>query len=893
MLIHRALAFFKRLGNIFGQSHQETELRDELASHLEHHIDDELRRGLSPEEARRAALLKLGGLEQTKQRIRDQRSLPFLEAFRHDLRYALRMLRHNPGFTATAVIVLALGIGANTALFSIVNGVLLRPLPYPQPEQLVTLRESKPNFATGSISLPHFLDWQKDNRTFASLAAMRGGRSLILTGLGNAEQLNCVMLTGGFFEQLGVNPVIGRTFTQDEARIGVAPTVLLAARFWKRKLASDPTVLGKTLTLDGKAYTIIGVIPADFDLLGTFRNIDIYIPIGQWGNPILMTRSAGLGISGIGRLKPGVTIDQARADMLRVTENLATAYPDTDKNIGAALIPFRKWNLGAVQTSLFVLFGAVACVLLIACVNVANLLLARSTTRSHEFAIRSALGAPQSRIVRQLLVESLLIATIGGAAGLLLAALGTQTLLHLLPTALPRAESISIDARVLLFALLLSLAAGVFFGLAPAFKIARRDPQETLQESGRGQSGQRHRLQGALVAAEISLALVLLIGAALMIRTLAALHNVDPGFDTAHALAFGLSLPPNSMNTDAATVRATFRSTQRKFESAPGVQSIAYSWGALPLGYDDEWLFWIDGQPKPASKSEMNWAIDYVVGPEYFKTLRIPLHLGRIFTDQDNEHAPRVAVVDDVFAKKFFPSINPIGQRLHLNESDNTTEVIGVVAHINQWGLDSDATQELRAQLYVPFMQLPDKDMAQAGSGIGVVARAGRPAQVFDSIRQASREMSADQVVYGAQTMDELIAQSLADRRFSMILLGLIAALAVLLSTVGIYGVISYIVGQRTREIGIRVALGARQVDVLRTVLLRGAQMTTIGIFIGLALSVAVTRLLATLLFGISATDPLTLAAVAALLAAVSLSATYIPARRASQLDPTTALRYE
>jgi predicted permease len=801
------------------------------------------------------------------------------------------MLRHNPGFTAAAVSVLALGIGGNTALFSIVNGVLLRPLPYPQPEQLVTLREIKPNFATGSISLPHFLDWQKDNRTFVSMAAMRGGRSLVLIGLGEAEQLNCVMLTGGFFEQLGVNPVIGRTFTQDEAKVGAAPTVLLAARLWKRKFASDPNVLGKTLTLDGKAYAIIGVIPADFDLLGTFRNIDIYIPIGQWGNPILMTRSAGLGISGVGRLKPGVTIDQARADMQRVTQNLAAAYPDTDKNIGAALIPFRKWNLGAVQSSLVILFGAVAFVLLIACVNVANLLLARSTMRSHEFAIRSALGAPQSRIVRQLLVESVLIAVIGGAVGLLLAVLGTQSLLHALPTALPRAESISVDARVFLFALLLSLGAGVFFGLVPALKIARRHPQETLQQGGRGQSGQRHRLQGALAAAEISLALVLLIGAGLMIRTLAALHNVDPGFDTAHVLTFGLSLPPKSTNT-AAAVRATFRAVQQKFESAPGVQSIAYSWGALPLGYDDEWLFWIDGRPKPASKSEMNWTIDYVVGPDYFRALSIPLQSGRVFTDQDNEHAHHVAVVDDVFAQKFFPHTNPIGQRLHLNEGDDITEIIGVVAHINQWGLDSDSTQELRAQLYVPFMQLPDKDMAQAGSGIGVVARADRPAQIFDSIRQASNQMSADQVVHGAQTMDELIAESLSHRHFSMILLGLFAALALLLSTVGIYSVISYIVSQRTREIGIRVALGATHNDVLRTVLLQGAEMTAIGILVGLALSVAVTRLLATLLFGISATDPLTLVAVAALLTAVSLAATYIPARRASQLDPTTALRY-
>jgi len=886
-------AFLLRLRNLLRPGGLEKELHDELAAHLQLHIDDNLRRGLTADEARRQALVQLGGMEQTKEAVRDRRSLPFLETLLYDLRYAFRMLRHNPGFTAAAILVLALGIGANSALFSVINAVLLRPLPYPQAEQLVTIRESKPNFNTGSVSLPHFLDWQKDNRTFASMAAMRGGRSLTLTGMGDAEQLSTVMLTSGFFEQLGVAPFLGRTFTQDEQKVGAAPTVLLAARLWKRKFASDPGVIGKALTLDGKAYTVIGVIPPGFDLLGQFRNTDLYIPIGQWDNPILMSRSAGLGISGIGRLRQGVTLEQARADMQRVTQNLAATYPDTDKSIGAYLAPFRKWQLGSVQAPLFILFGAVAFVLLIACVNVANLLLARSTARSHEFAIRSALGASKSRIVRQVLVESVLVAFIGGSIGLILSAVGTKAAISNLPLGLPRAGEISVDARVFFFALLLSLACGLFFGLVPAFKIARRDPQEALQEGGRGQSGQRHRLQGVLVAAEISLALVLLIGAGLMIRTLAALHHVNPGFDTAHVLAFGLSLPPSTTGTDAATVRSRLRNVQQKLEGAPGVQSVAYSWGALPLAYDDEWLFWIDGQPKPAAKFEMNWTLDYVVGPDYFKTLGIPLQSGRFFTDLDNERAPRVAVVDEVFAKKFFPHDDAIGQRLHLNESNETTEIIGIVHHINQWGLDTDTTEELRAQLYVPFMQLDDENMARSGAGIGVVARADRPAQIFDSIRQVSRQMSPDQVVYAAQTMDEIIAESLADRRFSMILLGAFAALAVLLSTVGIYGVISYIVSQRTREIGIRVALGASHTEVLRTVLLQGAQMTVLGILIGLALSFAVTRLLATLLFGISATDPLTLAAVAALLGAVSLAATYIPARRASRLDPTIALRHE
>lgn len=881
------------LHRLFHKSRAEHELDRELRFHLDRQIADNLAAGMSPGEAHRQAVLTLGGVERVKQEVRDAHWETALENLFLDFRYALRALYKDPRFALTAILALTLGIGANTALFSIVNAVLLRPLPYPHPEQLVTLRESKPNFATGSISFPNFLDWRKDNRAFASMAIMRGGRTLTLTGLGDAEQVNAMLLSSGFFEQLGVNPLLGRTFTEDEERVGAAPTVMLSAPFWKRKFAASPSVLGKSLTLDGKDFTIIGVVPASFDLLGAFRSIDVYQPIGQWNNTALLSRTAGLGISGIGRLKPGVTIDQARADMQRVSANLAAAYPDADKNIGAALIPFRQWNLGSVQSYLYVLFGAVGFVLLIACVNVANLLLARSISRRHEFAIRSALGASQTRVIRQLLVESVLVAGLGGAAGLLLAAFGTQAVLRTLPTTLPRAGEIATDARVLLFALVLSITCGIFFGVVPAWKTARRDPRETLQEGGRGGSGQQHRLLGTLVAAEISLALVLLIGAGLMIRTLAALHDVNPGFDANKILTFGLSLPPSMMNANPDAVRSNLREVQRKFESAPGVQAVAYSWGALPLGFDDEWLFWIAGHPKPASKNEMNWTLDYVVGPDYFKAMGIRLQSGRLFTERDNEHAPQVAVIDEVFAKKFFPGINPIGQRLHLAQDDQTTEIIGVVNHINQWGLDSDTTQELRAQLYVPFMQLDDDNMARAGSGLGVIVRSEKPAQVFDSIRRINRQISNQQVVFSAQTMEDIIAASLADRRFSMILLGLFAALALVLSSVGIYGVISYIVSQRTREIGIRVALGARHADILGFVLRQAVKMALIGVLVGLAASFALTRLLSALLFRVTPTDPLTLVAVVALLLGVSLLACYIPARRAASIDPLVAIRYE
>ena len=868
---------------------REEELDAEVRSHLEMAARERMERGKTAEEAEHAARREFGNVGLVREVTRDAWGWGALDRLMQDLRFGLRILAKSPGFTAVAILTLALGIGANTALFSVVNGVLLNPLPYPEPEQLVELRESKPNFATGSISYPNFLDWQKDNRTFASMAIVRGNRSFTLTGLGEAEQVDAVFMSTGFFEQLGVNPVLGRAFAPGEDRIGAAPTVMITGGFWKRKLGSAQDILGKSLTLDGRGYTIIGIIPASFDLLGSLRTPEMYVPIGQWSNPLLMNRAAGLGIGGIGRLKPGVTVQQARADMERVTQNLAAAYPETDKGIGAAVIPLRKWLLGSVEPFLLVLFGAVGFVLLIACVNVANLLLARSTGRAHEFAIRAALGAGQGRIVRQLLTESMLLAVIGGGLGVLLAAAGTRAALGVLPTTLPRATDVVVDGRVLLFAGSISLLAGICFGLVPALKTRKPGVHETLKEGGRGGSGARHRAQGALVAAEMALALVLLIGAGLMVRTLAALWNVNPGFEANKVMTFGFSLPPSMRNASPEAIRAKLREVHDKFQAAPGVQGVAFSWGATPLQGDDEWLFWIDGQPKPASESEMNWAIDYVVDYDYLRIMGIPLKSGRFFTAQDDEHAARVAVVDEVLANQFFAGQSAIGKRLHLSGGE-ILEIVGVVGHVKQWGLDTDDKETLRAQLYTPFMQLPAKGI---GGGAGVVVRSDQPAAVFQSIRQANNQMSSEQVVFGAQTMSEVIASSLAERRFSMILFGIFAGLALLLASIGIYGVVSYLAGQRTHEIGIRMALGAKQTDVLRMVLGAGMKMTVIGIFIGLLAALGLTRLMANLLFGVSATDPLTFVGVGTILAIVALAACYVPARRAMKVDPIVALRYE
>jgi predicted permease len=811
-----------------------------------------------------------------------------------DIRFAIRMLIKNPGFTAVVVLTLALGIGANTALFSVVNGVLLNPLPYPHPEQLVTLHESKPNFGNGSISYPNFRDWQKNNHTFSAIAVTRS-YAFSLTGLGEAEQVRARFISSDFFPLLGVQPVIGRTFAPDEDRIGVAPTALISAGLWKRKFSSAPGVLGKSITLDGMDYTIVGVIPANFDLeLKSFRTADLYVPIGQWTNNLLTSRDAGLGIHGVGRLKPGVTIEQARADMNQVTQNLAAAYPDSDKGIGASLIPIQNDMVGDVRPVLLILLGAVGFVLLIACVNVASLMLARSTGRMREFAIRAALGAGQGRLVRQLLTESILLALAGGGLGLLVADWSTRAALGALPVTLPRAGEIDLDGRVLVFAMAISLLAGIVFGLAPALKTSQAKLQGTLKETGRGSSGSHHRVQGVFVVVEMAMALVLLIGAGLMIRSLTRLWNVNPGLDPHNVLTFGLTPPPSMLTASPAAIRAADRELDVQFESAPGVQAASLVWAALPMGADDELLFWLDGQPTPASENDMNWSLQYIVDPHYLKVMGIPLERGRFFTPQDDEHSPLVAVIDDVLARKFFPHQDPVGQRIHINGVDGKVEIVGVVGHVKQWGLDQDDTQSLRAQIYRPCMQMPDAFVQLTATGMGVVVRAreGTPA-LFDLIRRTSNQMNSKQTVYAAQSMDEIISSSLAARRFSMTLLGTFAALALLLSSVGIYGVVSYLISRRTQEIGIRMALGAQRSDVLRLVLGEGAKMALLGVAVGAAAAFGLTRLMADMLYGVSATDPLTFACVAVVLTLVALAACYIPARRATRVDPVVALRCE
>jgi predicted permease len=817
-----------------------------------------------------------------------------METLFQDLRYGLRMLVKSPGFTAVAVATLALGIGANTALFSVINGVLLSPLPFPQPDQLVALHENKPNFEGGSVSYPNFRDWQRDNRAFSSLALARPA-AFSLTGVGDAEQVTGEFVSADFFSVLGVKPVIGRTFAEDEEPVGAGPVALISAGLWRRKFSSAPDILGKSITLDARDYTIVGVIPADFHLvIPGFSDSQVYAPIGQWSNPLLLNRGAGLGFHGIGRLKPGVTIEQAQTDMAGVTRSLAEAFPDADKGISAKLTPLKQQMIGHVGNVLLVLLAAVGFVLLIACVNVANLMLARATSRTREFAVRAALGASQARVVRQLLTESILLSLIGGVLGLLLAAWGTRAALAVLPAALPRAEQVGLDAHVLIFTVGISLLAGVLFGLTPALKTSQPDLHETLKQGGRGAGGTRHRMQSVFVVAEMALALVLLIGAGLTIRSLVKLWSVDPGFNPHNVLTFGLSLPPSLMQAKPDAIRAAFHEFDDRLTSVPGIQAVSQTWGAVPLSGDDEQLFWLEGQPKPANQNDMNWAIDYIVEPGYLKAMGIPLLHGRFFTVHDDEHSPAVVVVDEVFAQKYFPHQNPVGKRINLASSNQLAEIIGVVGHVKQWGLASDDQQSLRSDLYIPCMQMPDDFIAMTPSSSAVLLRsqANSPG-LLDSIRHINAQMSNQQVIFGVQTMDSLISDSMASRRFSMILLAVFAVLALLLASVGIYGVISYIVSQRTNEIGVRMALGAQQGDILLLILGRGGRLAALGVAIGLAVALALTRLMASLLYGVGATDPPTFAAVAVLLTMVGLAACYIPARRAAKVDPMVALRYE
>lgn len=807
-----------------------------------------------------------------------------------DLRYAIRMFRKSPGFAAIAVFTLALGISANTALFSIVNGVLLNPLEYPHSEQLVAVYGTAPGFKQGPVSYLNFLDWQRHTQTFSSMAIYRN-QDYNFTGRGEAERLSGFMISSGFFTTLGVKPIVGRAFLADDDQVGASPVAILGGGLWERKFGSSPDIVGKSLILNGTSYTVVGVVPPSFSFYGHDR--DIYTPIGQWSDPSFRDRRIAVSAHAVGRLKPGTTLPQARSDMDLVARNLAVAYPVADKDVGISLVSMKEDIVGSVQPFLLVLLAAVGFLLLIACANVANLLLARAMGRAREFAVRTALGASRVRVIRQLLTESTLLAGLGATLGLLFAFAATKAVLNSLPGTLPRAGEISLDGRVLLFTLILSVFAAIVFGLAPALKSSQLDLQEVLKESGRGASSARHRLQRIFVAAEVAMALVLLIGAGLMLRSLAALWRVDPGFNPGHAITFNLSMPSSSTTTSAET-RSRLRQFDDKMRNIPGVEAVSVTLGSRPMIHDSSLPFWIEGQPKPANDNEMHQAMFYLVEAGYQQAMGITLERGRFISPQDNENAPVVIDIDDVLARTSFPDEDPIGKHVNLTQFEVQAEIVGIVGHIKQWGPGADEKAAVGPQFFYPFMQLPEKLMPHAAGTVAVVLRTqSKPAAVMGDVRLAVAEIDPREIIYGVQTLDEVLAGSLSARRLSMILLATFAVLALVLSCVGIYGVISYIVGERTHEIGVRMALGAQREDVMHLVLGQGARMILLGVATGVAAAFGLTRVMASQLFGVTAHDPLTFLAVAFLLALVAVLACYLPARWAVRVDPIIALRHE
>jgi predicted permease len=813
-----------------------------------------------------------------------------------DVRYGLRTLVSNAGFTIVAILTLTLGIGANTAIFSVINGVLLQPLPYHDPSHLMILSEKTPEFETMSLSYPNFLDWQKDNRSFESLAGHRWG-DFDLTGGGMPEHLSGRIVSSGFFSTLGIKPLLGRDFEAQEDHLGTARVAMISGGLWKRRFGASPEVIGKLITLGGQGYTVIGVVPADFRLWGA---ADVFTLLGQWDDVLARSREAHPGLRAIGRLKPGVSKEQAQADMNTVAAQLAQIYPKSNAHHGVSMRPLAQEIVGDVRPALLVLLGAVGFVLLIACANVANLLLARSTTRRREMAIRAALGASQGRMVRQVLTESVLMALAGGALGLLIARLGTQAIVAAIPGGLPRMENIGVDGWVLAFTLAVSVATGLIFGLAPALEMSRLDLHTTLQEGSRGSTGGQDKLRSMLMVGEVAASLVLLIGAGLMLRTMWQLSRVRPGFNPQNLLTFSVGLSPAN-RASADRIRTAYRQLVEDIRTLPGVQAAGLVDDVPLSGSDSELPFWVSGRPRPSSQSEMLWALDYDVSPGYLRAMGIPLLRGRFISDTDIKGSAPVMVIDEMMAKSLFPQQDPVGQsiRIAVPEGfgpglDGPIEIVGVVGHVKHFGLDSDASSKIQYQIYLPFPQLPDQIMPLAVSGMTMMVRTtGDPLSLASAVRRRVSESNGEQPVFDIQPMDKIVSDSVAGRRFSMLLLGIFAGLALVLATVGIYGVVSYTATQRTHEIGIRMALGAERTDVLRLVVGQGLRLSLIGIGAGLAAALGLTRLMSSMLYGVHPTDLVTFAAVSLLLAGVAVLASYVPARGATRVDPIIALRYE
>jgi predicted permease len=867
-----------RLRSLFRRGQVEAELNEELRYHLERQIEVNTAAGMSVEEARYAALRAMHGLDQRKEECRDMRRVRLIEDLWRDFRFSLRSLLKRPGFTAIALLALALGIGANTAIFSLVNAVILQPLPYRDPDRLISVYGTRNRSTQGSVGPTDFLDYRSQNKTFEQFAA--SGSMMLpmnLTGSGEPERLNASIITGNYFDTFGVRPALGRGFSLENEKTGQDHVTVLSHAFWQTRFGGDPNIVNKTINLDGKAYEVLGVMPAEVVLP---QPAQLWVPINFDADPEMKMRNARF-LRGIGRLKEGVTLDQAQTDTDLIAAQLEQQYPDSNTGWSLRLIPLREILVGGSRTMLFILFGAVGFVLLIACANVANLLLVRAAARQKEIAMRTALGASRLRIIRQMITESLLLAIFGGALGALLAVAGVKLLVSLGEDNIPRTANVKIDATVLAFTLLISLATGLLFGLAPAIRTMKENLVDALKDGIRGGSEAtvKNRTRSLLVVFESAIAVMLLIAAGLLIRSLVALQNVDPGFDPNNVLTLRVDLPRQKYNTPEKASNF-FEQLETRVAGLPGVEAVGLITD-LPLsGEARDMPYRVEGRP---ATSDIAFVDFRRVNKNYFSAMRIPLRRGRNFTEQEVRQSDKAIVVSQAFVDSVFPNEEALGKRLIIWSGirNEPYEIIGIVGDTRYQSLQGEPS----ATMYVPTRELLFVNL--------VIRTQGDPLSLVGGVRKEVNALDPDQPIAAIRPMTEWVAMSAAGARYRTTLLGLFALLAMILAATGIYGVMSYSVAQRTQEIGVRMALGARPLDVLKLVVRQGMMLALIGVIVGLAGALALTRVMSSLLFGVTERDPITFVAVAALLIVVAFISCFVPAHRATRVDPLIALRCE
>jgi putative ABC transport system permease protein len=873
------------LAFMFHRSQVEREMEDELRSHLEARADDLERQGLSRAEAERRARLEFGGYERYKEECREALGSRLLGELIADLRYGLRVLRKNPGFTVVAALTLALGIGANTAVFSVVSAVLLRRLPYSDPDRLVWITEFWPRLNNTIVPSPDFLNWRDQNQVLESVAAYGGFGELNLSGSGQPERIDGIGVTWNFFPMLGIRPALGRGFLPEEDRPAGPPVVILSHSLWQRRFRSDPSLVGKMITLDEKGYTVIGVMPASFRFPGNWSP-ELFAPSdlplkADWSARQL----AMVGV--IARLKPGASLERAKSDVLTINRrsDKALSPPFAKMRVGlqVRIVTLHQHLAGDARPALLILLGAVGFVLLLACANVANLQLARAAAREKEFALRASLGAGRWRLAKQLLIESFALAALGGLAGLTLGAGGVALFRRLGPHNIPGLQTAGFDLWVFVFIAAITALTGIAFGLAPVFVTSRLHLQETLKEarSGTQAAGAAPRVRALLMVTEVAVALILLTGGGLLIRSFVRLASVDPGFDPRQVLTERIMLPLGKYSKPAQQA-AFFQNVLERLEKLPGVESAAAASSPPLTGFMSHSSVELEGHlMAPGMAASIP---ECAITPSYFHVLRIPLISGRYFTSYDADSAPRVAIVNEVFVQRFFGDADPLGQRIRLGGSEgNWYSIVGVVQSVRHLPLGTDPS----AEVFTSYLQDPAPYMTL------IVRALSEPASLAGAVRSKVQEVDPNQPVYDVATMEHRFSEAVAPQRFNTLVMGIFAGLAVVLAGVGVYGVMAYSVARRTHEIGIRIALGAQRQDVMRLVLRHGALLAFFGISLGVASSLALTRFLSGLLYGIKPTDPVTFFFVSLVLASVAFLATYLPARRATKVDPMVALRYE